>query len=441
MSRDSGVVILGGGLAGLAAAQALERRGIGATVYERGAAPGGMASSDRLEGFTFDHGPHVSFTKREAIRALLAEALGGHYWEHRSELLNLWRGHWIRHPAQCHLHGLPVDLVEACIADFVDVHLTDPGVPATYAEWCESGLGKAFSSEFSFRYTRKYWAAEAAQLTAEWVGQRVHRPSLREVLRGALSPQRGDQHYISTFRYPHQGGFGAYLAAVGSRARVELGHEVVQVDLQQRTVAFAGGREERYERLISSLPLPELIARVKDAPATVRDAAGRLACTSLVLVDIGIDRTDGLPDAQWMYFYDEDVLFARLNLPHRLSPGNAPDGCGSLQAEVYHSRYRPLQVADVLTRVVDDLRRAGVLRADDRIRVVRERRVPYANVLFDHAREAALTEVNAFLEASGVTRCGRYGEWGYLWTDDAILSGWRAGDEVAGRLDAGGSPE
>ena len=51
------VVIVGGGIAGLATAYELQRRGISSRVLERSGRPGGVIVSERVEGFTIDAGP------------------------------------------------------------------------------------------------------------------------------------------------------------------------------------------------------------------------------------------------------------------------------------------------------------------------------------------------------------------------------------------------
>ncbi|HHQ47634.1 MAG TPA: FAD-dependent oxidoreductase, partial [Acidobacteria bacterium] len=58
------VVVLGGGLAGLAAAHALEAAGRGATVLEAGDRPGGACRSFTEDGFTFDLTGHLLHVAR-----------------------------------------------------------------------------------------------------------------------------------------------------------------------------------------------------------------------------------------------------------------------------------------------------------------------------------------------------------------------------------------
>ena len=59
--------------------------------------------------------------------------------------------------------------------------------------------------------------------------------------------------------------------------------------------------------------------------------------------------------------------------------------------------------------------------------------IPYANIIFDLDRPKALATVHGYLESLGIGWCGRYGEWGYLWSDEAFVSGERAAQKVLGR--------
>ena len=52
--------------------------------------------------------------------------------------------------------------------------------------------------------------------------------------------------------------------------------------------------------------------------------------------------------------------------------------------------------------------------------------VRHANVIFDLERADALKTVHGYLDDVGIAYCGRYGDWGYMWTDESFISGERA---------------
>ena len=191
-----------------------------------------------------------------------------------------------------------------------------------------------------------------------------------------------------------------------------------------------------YENVISSIPLPELISIIVGAPEYVVEASDNLACTTCVIVNIGLNRDD-ISETHWQYFYDEDVFFSRLSFPHMVSSNNVPNAAGSIQAEVYFSKkYRPLDRSpqECIQPVISDLKRCALITDEDKILFSNAMVIPYANIIFDLDRADALATVHGYLDDLGVSYCGRYGEWGYLWTDESFISGENAAQKILDRI-------
>ncbi len=425
------IAILGSGMAGFGAAHRLQAEGVRGTLYEKSDFFGGHTASFRDDkGFLFDLGPHISFTKDTRVQELFAGWVGGRYEALQVKLDNYWRGLRLTHPVQLHLNGLPHDLIVEIIADFVRTQDAAQGPIANYEDWLVASYGRKFAELFPMTYTRKYHQTDAANLTTDWLGPRMYRPSLEELLRGALAPWSPDVHYISHFRYPKEGGFVSYLAPLPGLVDIKLGHELVGIDPKRKSLRFANGHTANYDGLVSSIPLPDLVPMIDGVPQDVVDAAKKLACSTCVLVNVGVGRKD-LSPSHMTYFYDEDICFTRLSFPHMLSPTNVPPGCGSVQAEIYFSRkYKPLtqQPETLIDRAIADLQRAGILHEQDRILTRQARVVPYANVIFDLDRPDAIAKVHGYLDDIGIAYSGRYGDWGYMWTDESFISGERAAE-------------
>jgi protoporphyrinogen oxidase len=433
------IVVLGTGMAGFGAAYRLRAEGIRPVLYDQNSYYGGHTASFRdRSGFLFDLGPHISFTKDTRIQDLFAEYVDGKYEAVQINLNNYWRGHRITHPVQMHLNKLPHDLIVEIITDFVGEQHGPERHIANYEDWLIASYGRKFAETFPMTYTRKYHTTTAANMTTDWLGPRMYRPSLAELLRGALAPWTPDKHYITGFRYPTHGGFLSYLRDLPNLADLKLGHELVAIDPRRQTLRFANGVTTGYEALVSSIALPDLVPMIEGTPQDIVDASQRLACSTCVLVNVGVDRAD-LSEAQITYFYDEDIAFTRLSFPHMLSATNAPAGCGSIQAEVYFSpKYRPLtQSPEALVDVViRDLIRTGTIRESDKILTRHASVVRYANVIFDLDRPEALKTVHGYLDDLGIAYCGRYGDWGYMWTDESFISGERAAETALSRCPA-----
>jgi protoporphyrinogen oxidase len=430
------IAILGAGMAGFGAAHRLHSEGIKPVIYEKNLHHGGHTSSHKYEeGFVFDEGPHISFTKVERIQKLFAESVNQKFETIVARVNNFWKGYWIKHPAQCNLHGLPSELVVNILKDFFHAQNNDYGEIRNYADWLIASFGKTFAETFPMEYTIKYHTTSADNMTTDWVGPRLYRPKIEEVLRGALSPDTPDVHYVDEFRYPSFNGFVSYLDVFLNQAELRLGHALLKIDPTSRELYFSNGCVIQYKHLISSIPLPELIPMISGTPPDVVQASQRLSCTTVVVVNIGISRTD-IIDAHWTYFYDRDYFFTRLSTPHLQSPENVPPGCGSIQAECYYSKkYRPLDrsPAECIQPVIDDLRRCELIRKDDQILFSNAMLVPYANVIFDLERAKALETVHGYLNDLGIAYCGRYGEWAYIWTDQSLISGEKAAQKILDR--------
>jgi protoporphyrinogen oxidase len=431
----SEICVLGTGMAGYGAAHRLREAGVQAVMFDKRGHYGGHTASFVFNGqYTFDEGPHVSFTKHERLQKLFADNVDNKYETLHTKVNNYWKGHWIKHPAQVNLYGLPAELIVNVIKDFVEAQNTQHGEIANYEQWLRASFGNTFAETFPMQYTIKYHTTEAKNKSLDWIGPRLYQAKLEEVLRGALMPATPDVHYISGFRYPSHGGFVSYLKRFMQTAEVRLGHKLESIDPKRKEVRFANGVAASYKGLVSSVPLPDLIPTIQDTPNDVLEAAAKLACTELVIVNLVINRRD-LLDAHWTYIYDQDVFFTRLSTPHLQSPHNVPPGCGSIQAECYYSKkYRPLdrEPKDCIEPTIRDLRRIGVLRDDDKILFQDVMHIEYANVIFDLERAAALATVHGYLDDLGIAYCGRYGDWAYIWTDESFMSGERAAEKILG---------
>ncbi len=414
------LLILGGGIAGLGAAAAAREAGLAALVLEAAARPGGLLDSFEIDGYRFDNAAHLSFTAEPEALALfdetpsLAHDAISFCWDH---------GVWLRHPVQNNLFPLPVDERVALIQGLV---AAPTGRIANYQDWLVQQYGVPIATRWPLVYTEKYWSVPAAALGTEWIGPRMRKAALDEVLRGALAGDAPNTYYIKRMRYPVRGGYRAFLEPLIASAEIRCNAAVCTVDPAGREVALTDGTTLAYRSLISTLPLPALIGMMPDAPDAIRADAASLFATTVDLISVALARPPAAPSL-WLYVYDRDILAARVHVPSWKSPENAPAGCGSLQFEIYASRRKPLAVAPavLIENCLDAMERMGLaVRAD--VVFTHHKQLPWGNVVFDLGMEQRRDRVRDFVRGQGIGLAGRFGEWGYLWSDQALLSGRRA---------------
>jgi protoporphyrinogen oxidase len=430
------VIILGAGLAGLSAAYHLD---CDCEVFEKESYVGGHCRTKRVEGFNFDEGAHVFFGKDDCSREFVWEPIGQEMLPHRAEIWNNYGGERFgRYPVQANSAALAPDVATRCVLDFIEASTQPEPEARNYEEWCYASFGKTFSDEFMLRYARKVWTVEPREMTTEWlgskVGGRISRPSLEQVLRGAIDPDPQELNYLTEFSYPERGGFGRIVEPLAARVpRVRLGCGVTCIETQARRITFSDGTVRDYAAAISTIPLPALVRLAVDAPAEVRAAADKLMWTSIRTVNLGVARADVGP-GHWVYFYDHDIPFFRVSFPSKFASDNAPPGHSSISCEIAYSRRKPLDEDRLVERTVDALRRTGILLSSDSITVEDQIDIPYAYVVFDFNREPSLRTIHAWMESVGLYPCGRFGEWGYHWSFEAIESGRNVAARVAEQL-------
>ena len=414
------LLILGGGIAGLSAAWTAREHGRAALVLEAAPRPGGILDSFMVDGFRFDNGVHLSFASEPEVRAIFDRTP---YREHDAVSFCWDNGHWLRHPVQNHLYPLPVADKVALIDGLV---MQPQGEIHNYRDWLIYQYGGPIAARWPLVYTEKYWTVPAEQLGIDWIGQRMRRADLREVLLGAMAERAPNTYYISQMRYPERGGYRAFIKPLIDAAEISCHSRAVEVNPAQRVVRTVSGESHAYTTLVSTVPLPELVAMMPDVPALIRGDAETLFATRVDLVSVALRRPQVSPSL-WLYIYDRDILAARVYSPSWKSADNAPPGCGSLQFEIYSSVKTPQQasVADMVENCLAAMERMGLARRDDVI-FTNYKHLPFANVVFDIGMETRRDRVRAWVESQGIKLAGRFGEWAYLWSNQSLMSGRKA---------------
>ncbi len=421
------IAILGGGIAGISTAYHLNLRRITNTLFEQNREWGGLCNNFTIgNGFLFDYFVHLSFTENEYVKELFSKSAP--YIKHYPESINYYKGIWLKHPAQNNIAPLSNDEKVKIIIDFINrPHIKNIN---NYEEWLVAQFGEYFATNFPIKYTLKYWTTEANNLTTDWVGNRFSLPPLDDLLKGSFEEQKENFYYAKEMRYPEKGGYKSFLNYMAKDINIQLNKKATLIDIKRNKIDFSDGSSTYYEKLISSIPLPELINIIKEVPENVKMAASRLHATSGQLVSLGFNRPDVSPKI-WFYIYDEDIEPARAFSPSIKSPNNAPLNKSSLQFETYYSKLRPKRMNgdNLIEHVIIKGEKMKLWSRKD-IEVSDYREVKYANVIFDFDRNRNLAIVKSFLNENGILTCGRFGEWEYFWSDQSLMSGKNVVDKI-----------
>jgi UDP-galactopyranose mutase len=471
------VLVVGAGPTGLSAAYHLGGESL---LVEQGPVVGGWCRSLVDRGFTFDYAGHIMFSNDPYVHELYRLLLGDNvHWQDREAWI-FSKGVYTRYPFQGALYGLPPSVIKECVVGAIEARFSQPvskgsalpqptddytgperrgmfepllpggptkraryggpdrrqpskGPPRNFKEFIYKVWGAGIAKHFAIPYNEKLWAVPLEEMETSWLGGRVPLPNLEEMIEGALSPVPKPMGPNARFGYPLRGGFQALMNGFlpHLQGELRLDTRVTRVSPRRHTATFADGSSMRYDHLISTMPLPRLVALCGDeAPAEIREAARALGHVSVRCVNIGVGRPD-VTEKHWIY-YPEHTVFHRIFVQGNASPYCNPPGGFGFTCEITYSPSKPLPCEGdaLIQRCIDDAISVGFIRPDDPIWAANQVDLPVAYVVYDHGRAENVERIRSWLAGYDIVLAGRYSEWEYYNSDHAFIAGMKAAQAV-----------
>ncbi len=420
------VIILGAGLSGLGAARSLP----GSVIYEAKDHVGGHVYSHKQSGIFFDEGAHICHAKDEAWRREIFANAGEVITVPQSKVSNWWHGRWLTYPVQNHLRDLPATLRDQALGEILSAQQKQSVTPpANYDAWCRAQYGDFLTDNFYREYTEKYWRVSMAEMDIDWLAGRLLPSQLERIKQGAYKEADEKQSVFSSFHYPASGGFFAFFDDFYREQEIKTGFQVSGCRLQERKLLFSNGQSVHFDKLISTIPLNELVECMgEQVPTQIRRDASRLRHTQMLGVNIVVNKPDLVP-YHWFYIYDSDIDVSRVKVMSNLIPDSLPAGKTVLQTEIFRRDDEGMEIDTLKTKAVEDMRRILGFGKDD-VDYVDHIYVSHSYTIPTLGRQAAVDRISGWLESQGIVTAGLYGKWKYVWSDQAYASGVEAAGKV-----------
>lgn len=415
------VGILGGGISGITLQRFLRHPSV---VLEREARIGGLCRTFWKNGFGYDIGGHILFSKHGHVTDTVNRALGDNINQCRRRNTILFKGRYVKYPFENDLAALdPDDRYECLMAYLQTAMAPSPDRPAAnLEEWAYRTFGRGIAEKYLIPYNRKIWKLEPRDITTAWVA-RIPKPPLEDVVKSSLGLSTEGYTHQLYFRYPLHGGFASVVDALRAPdGDVRCGAGVARVQRRGRGWrVITGDASHDFDRLVVTFPIHDAIRVFDGVPQEVREAVGRLRYNGMRVVLVAVSNTS-LLDKSAVYIPDESVLPHRVCYMGFFSPHTVRPGTSSLVAEVTLPPRHPLdQMSDdvMVERVVADLDRIGIIR---RAEVIETdiRRISYGYPVADFAFAQSKQIVHDWFASQGVSLLGRFAEFDYINSDECM---------------------
>ena len=427
-SRKATVLVLGGGISGLAAARVLQDKGREFLLLERCPTFGGLTRTVEVGEFCFDYTGHFLHLSRYPTPEDIPYAnLKNDEWAqiNRRSCCAVG-GKLVTAPIQYNLAELPPDLLEACVNSYnVRPSLSD-AADATFHDYVVSGFGQALADLFLIPQNEKTMAISLDRLSKNAVRRFFPAPDDKLVRSGmARKSLSNTQSYNSNFWYPKIGGIARLVEGLRTGlTQCAVNHDVVSLNLRDKTVRTKTGETFAWNAILSSIPLKDVCAMTDDEE--LRGLGTELSHSSTVSFNIGMrgPLQPEFHDVHWLYVPDRTIPFYRVGFYSNIGKGTCTPGHNALYVEVglpSDELNNANLVHDLQPRVLKALEELRWIDSRDVVCVV-VHVMRHAYVHLTPHRDRAIPQVLKRLRESCVVPIGRYGLWDYTSMEDSMES-------------------
>ncbi len=438
------VAVIGAGPAGVTAAYLLAKGGAQVDLYEASGDVGGLARSINLWNQRVDLGPHRFFSSDTRVNELWLE-LAQHDYEMVDRLTRIfYKNKFFFYPLKPFnaLFNLgPIESV-LCFLSYLKEKIKPTPDDGSFESWVTGRFGKKLFSIFFKTYSEKLWGISCKELDAEFAAQRIKKLSLWEAVKNAIFGGRGNKHktLVDQFAYPVNGTgmiyerMADFIRSKGSRVLLNTPvHRVITESNRAVAIELEGGKTERYDHIVSSMPITLLVSRLPEVPENIKEASKKLKFRNTVLVYVEVKAKDLFPD-NWLYVHSDNLLMGRLTNFRNW----VPELYGKEESTIMVLEYWCYDEDEFWTRSDEslielakkELKSTGLIGNAEMPRG-HVHRIHRCYPVYDHGYKERLKPVEDYLSTVGsLSVIGRYGAFKYNNQDHSILMGILAADNI-----------
>lgn len=347
--KEDKIIILGGGLAGLAAGFELSKAKKKVIIVEKWEEVGGLARTIEVNGFRFDTGPHRWYTKSNMVNKWMLDLLGDEVIKVPRLTRIYFDGKFFFYPIQI-LNALTgIGLVKSfkAVIDYfivrVKVRINKPEL-ITMEDGYINQFGKTLYNTFFKRYSEKLWGQDCRQISIDWVGQRTRGLNILTIIKDTVFKSKDIVSLVDEFSYPKKG-IGRLAEKLAQEIKKNGGDiitdaEVIQINIEKNLVKSVQYEKDKkkvisYGNLfISSIPINDLEKMIQPKiNQNIINLANKLKYRDELQVALFVKKTHITPDT-WIYVHPKEIPFMRVMEMDNWSSVLSPKGTTTIVFEL-----------------------------------------------------------------------------------------------------------
>lgn len=456
---DYNFIILGAGVAGLAFAWKMSKKGKKVLVIEKEAVVGGLSRTLKKKGFYLDFSAHRFHTNNRSLLKNINSLNKLKLYKHRKKSRIFMFNKYLNYPFELPnlFRAMPMNSTIICISSYLFNLLKNKIVNKTaisYKDWFIKYYGAKLYEIMCLPYTLKIWRTDPSFISADWADQRFGVENMKSLLKKAIKKLvsldfsnyklEDDAHAPDggIFYYPEYGIQelpNAFLREIKQQKGSVLCNAQLKFIHKHEHVLNYEYREKSYkvtyQTLISTIPLDILYSLQEYRNKQIGEDLKHNRYMDIIFVYVFLNQKRVSSD-HWIYFPDADIPFNRAvefkNWSRKMAPENKTCLCLDITC-YYDDETWNKSDAQITQECID---------AGNRIRLFRQEnvygsyveRVRYAYPAYSLDYKQRLKRIVNFLETDDVYLLGRTGIFRYNNADNSVEMAFQLAENFSNNI-------
>ena len=421
-------LILGAGLSGISTAYFLQQQENVEEIVllEKESRPGGLCRSVQKNGYIYDIGPHILFSKDKEILDLMTGLLDEKNDLKRSNQI-LFKGCKIQYPFENDLSKLPKEERDYCISGF-NHNPYEGYLSENMLQFFLTTFGEGITNTYLRPYNEKIWKFDPSFMNTSMV-ERIPKPTAEEIQRSAAGETLDGYVHQLYFSYPSTGGIEAVPRAFlkqldEAKCQVKVNSQVIKIKKKSGSfcVYTEDGAEYKADQVISAVPIQTLAESYVHMPEEMKQRAAALKYNSIAVALVKTPY-DLCGDHFAFMIPDKHIIFHRISKMDFLGAAYHKNNEAAYMVEITYRKSDRVDIMDeniFRERIMQGVVEIGFARKKEDVEIVDLSKYEYAYVIYDLNHKWNMEQLRGYFAQEGLILNGRFGNFEY-WNMDRVV--------------------